>query len=78
MEPFEGTLMSNPFPTRFRAKLELGKAHIIDRGPDYFKIAIGGSTTITVSCNMDLYDIRDGDLLTLYTEVLFKEQKLNA
>ncbi len=52
----------------FRAILPLGKARVIDRGPDFFKLAIGGSTTISI--NMDLYDIRDGDFLTLYTEVL--------
>lgn len=56
-----------------RAILPLIKARIIDRGPDYFKLHIGGSTTITVNCNMDLYDIRDGDLLTLYTEVMIRK-----
>jgi len=54
----------------FRAILPLGKARVIDRGSDYFKLAIGGSTTITICTNMDLYDVRDGDLLTLYTEVM--------
>ncbi len=58
---------------RFRAILPLLKGRIVDRTPDSFKIAIGGSTTITVKVNMDMYDIRDGDLLTLYTEVLIKE-----
>ncbi len=53
-----------------RVILPLLKARVVDRGPHHFKLAIGGSTTITVECNMDLYDIRDGDLLTLYTEVL--------
>jgi hypothetical protein len=56
--------------TGIRAQFILGKARVVDRGPGYFKIAIGGSTTITVMCEMPLYDIRDGDLLTLYTEVL--------
>ncbi len=55
---------------QLRAILPLGKARVVDRGPGYFKLAIGGSTTITIETNMDLYDIRDGDLLTLYTEVL--------
>ena len=59
----------------FRAILPLGKARVIDRGPGYFKLAIGGSTTITISTNMDLYDIRDGDLLTLYTEVMLATHK---
>lgn len=52
-----------------RAILPLLKARIIDRSPTSFKIAIGGSTTITVECDMVMYDLRDGDILTLYTEV---------
>lgn len=61
--------MSEPEP--FRAILPLGKGHVIDRGDWGFKLAIGGSTTITVSlAHMQHYDIKDGDLLTLYTEVL--------
>lgn len=53
-----------------RAVLPLGQGRVVDRSPTYFKLAIGGSTTITVTCNMSVFDIRDGDLLTLYTEVL--------
>lgn len=54
-----------------RAILPLGKGRVIDRGDWGFKLAIGGSTTITVSlAHMQHYDIKDGDLLTLYTEVL--------
>ena len=61
-----------PPKAAMRAILPLLKGRIVDRGPDYFKIAIGGSTTITVRPgNMSAYDIRDGDLLTLYTEVLY-------
>jgi len=62
----------------FRAILPLAKARVVDRGPDFFKLAIGGSTTITISTNMDLYDIRDGDLLTLYTEVLLSAPKAQS
>lgn len=62
--------MENVDVKGFRAILPLGKARVVDRGPDYFKLAIGSSTTITISTNMDLYDIHDGDLLTLYTEVM--------
>ena len=58
---------------QLRAILPLLKGRIVDRGPDYFKIAIGGSTTITISCNMTIYDIRDGDILTLYTEVMLAQ-----
>lgn len=64
---------------RFRAILPLLKARITDRGPDYFKLAFGAEygspTTITVTCQMDMYDIRDGDLLTLYTEVMLAQPK---
>ena len=56
-----------------RAVFPLLKARVVDRGPDSFKLAIGGTTTITISCNMAMYDIRDGDLLTLYTEVLIRK-----
>lgn len=58
-----------------RAILPLLKGRVIDRGPTYFKLAIGGSTSITVECNMSLFDIRDGDLLQLYTEVLIAPAK---
>lgn len=55
-----------------RAILPLLKARIIERSATGFKIAIGGSTTITIDLpSMHLYDIRDGDLLTIYTEVLY-------
>lgn len=58
-----------------RAILPLLKARITDRGPDHFTMSFGSEygspTTIRVPVKMELYDIRDGDLLTLYTEVLF-------
>lgn len=60
---------------RIRAVLPLLKARVVDRGPHHFKISIGGSTTITVDCAMDMFDIRDGDLLQLYTEVLIAQPK---
>lgn len=56
---------------RLRAVLPLLKGTVTDRGSYGFKIAIGGSTTITVPLNEPhMYDIKDGDVLTLYTEVL--------
>lgn len=59
-----------------RAILPLGKARVIDRSATSFKMAIGGSTTITVDVgNMSLYDIKDGDLLSLYTEVIIAPAK---
>jgi hypothetical protein len=55
---------------RYRLVLPLLKGRVIDRDDTSFKISIGGSTTITVSPqDMGMLDIRDGDLLTLYTEV---------
>lgn len=57
---------------QMRAVMPLLKARVVDRGPDYFKLHIGGSTTITIKCQMEMYDIRDGDLMTLYTEALLK------
>lgn len=53
-----------------RAILPLLKARVVERGTAHFKLAIGGSTTITVSIpNLHNFDIKDGDILTLYTEV---------
>lgn len=57
---------------QMRAVLPLGKYRIIERSPTGFKLALGGSTTMTVSAPMQHFDIRDGDVLTLYTEVLLK------
>lgn len=56
-------------PAPLRAILPLGKARVVERSAKSFKIALGGSTTMTIVLNTDMYDIRDGDLLTLYTEV---------
>lgn len=56
-----------------RAILPLLKARITDRGDYGFTISFGpeyGSpTTIRITCDTSLYNLRDGDLLTLYTEV---------
>lgn len=57
-----------------RAILPLLKARVVERGDGYFKIGFGAEygspTTIQILCKTSNYDIRDGDLLTLYTEVL--------
>ena len=54
-----------------RARLVLGKFRVVERGTDYIKIFLGGSTTMTINLpHMHLYDIKDGDLLTYYTEIL--------
>ena len=68
MEPAKG---------KMRAILPLLKARITDRGPNHFTITFGpeyGSpTTIRIDCNTAMYDLRDGDLLTLYTEVMLAQ-----
>lgn len=61
--------MSEPLTKQMRAVWPLHKARVVERTENYIKIAIGGSTTITISHDMHLYDVREGDLLTLYTEV---------
>ncbi len=59
---------------QLRAILPLLKARIVDRGEGYFTLGFGAEygspTTIRISCDTQHYDLRDGDLLTLYTEVL--------
>ena len=59
-----------------RIVLPLLKAPISDRGPNHFTIAIGAAygspTTIRIACPADQFDLRDGDILTIYTEVLLK------
>lgn len=71
-----------PEPKRSRAILPLLKARVIERGAYGFKISFGpeyGSpTTIRIACDMALYDIHDGDLLTLYTEVFFAKPQGTA
>ena len=63
--------MNDTLKSTMRAILPLLKGRIVSKDAVSFKIAIGGSTTITVTPpNMFLYDIHDGDILTLYTEVL--------
>lgn len=64
-----------------RVVMPLLKARIIDRGPDHFTISFGheyGSpTSIRISTKTDMLDLRDGDLLTLYTEVMLKNAEAN-
>ena len=64
---------------QMRAILPLMKARITDRGPKSFKISFGpeyGSpTTITIMGDTSRYDLRDGDILTLYTEVYLAQPK---
>ena len=64
-------------PKQFRAVLPLLRARITDRGPNHFTITFGSeygsSTTIRIQCDTSRYDLRDGDLLTLYTEVMLAQ-----
>lgn len=60
-----------------RAILPLLKARVTKRDATSFTMSFGwehGSpTAIKVDCPMQMYDLRDGDLLTLYTEVPFAQ-----
>lgn len=62
-----------------RAVLPLLKARCTDITETGFAIAIGfehgSSTTIRITCDTRRYDLRDGDLLTIYTEVLIANAK---
>lgn len=53
-----------------RLRLVLGKYPVMERGNNVMKVALGGSTTMTITLP-DGADVRVGDLLTLYTEVLY-------
>lgn len=59
-----------------RAILPLLKAHATAITETGFTIALGAEfgspTTIRITCDTRRYDLRDGDLLTMYTEVLLK------
>lgn len=53
-----------------RLVLVLGKFRVIERQNNQMKIALGGSTTMT--CILpEGADVRSGDILTFYTEVLY-------
>ena len=53
-----------------RLVLVLGKFRVIERRENLMKIALGGSTTMT--CTLPEHaDVREGDILTFYTEVLY-------
>jgi hypothetical protein len=59
-----------PTPSPVRLILALGKFRVTHRSENLMKIALGGSTTMTVTLP-DHADVREGDILTLYTEVLY-------
>ncbi len=63
-----------PAPRQMRAILPLLKGRVTDRSATHFTITFGAEygspTSIRIPTDTTRYDIRDGDLLTLYTEVL--------
>jgi hypothetical protein len=71
MEPTEDTLRK-----AYRLILKLGKFQVLERGNLTMKISLGGSTTMTVTDPLLANaDVKAGDILTLYTEVLYANPK---
>lgn len=67
-------------PTRLT--LQLAKAPITNITDSGFTILLGAQygapTTIRVPLKTDMLNLRDGDLITLYTEVLMKPAQGNG
>jgi hypothetical protein len=57
-----------------RLLLVLGKFRVIERQHNLMKVALGGSTTMTVTLPEDA-DVHEGDILTLYTEVPYADPR---
>jgi hypothetical protein len=64
-----------------RAIVPLLRARVIDRSPTHFTISFGSEhgspTSIRISMPTAHLDLHDGDLLTLYTEVLLAQNSSN-
>lgn len=58
-----------PTENKMRYVLILGKFRVTERTESQMKLALGGSTTMTVALPPRA-DVKAGDILTLYTEVL--------
>jgi hypothetical protein len=58
-------------PKTTRLVLPLGKFRVVERSENSMKIALGGSTTMTVFGLPEFADVKAGDILTFYTEVLY-------
>ena len=71
MEPTE-TEMTAALRKPFRLVLVLGKFRVSERTEAVMKLELGGSTTMTVTLPPHA-DVKAGDLLTLYTEVLYAQ-----
>ena len=63
-----------PTEKKVRIVLSLGKFRVLYRDNKCMKIALGGSTTMTVPVQ-DYMDVQSGDVLTLYTEVYYAKPK---
>jgi hypothetical protein len=59
-----------PTEDQRRLVLVLGKFRVTERRNNQMSIALGGSTTMTVILP-EFADVKSGDILTLYTEVLY-------
>ena len=59
---------------RPRVKVPLLKAHATNLRIDGFTLQLEGFR-LEVKCNMTGLDMRDGDILTLYTEVLLAKPR---
>lgn len=59
--------------SELRFKLVLGKFPVVRLTSTHFTLKLGGTTEMTIS-RPPHADIRDGDLMTLYTEALLKSQ----
>ena len=64
--------MSAALHKPFRMVLVLGKFRVSERTSAMMKLELGGSTTMTVTLPPHA-DVKAGDLLTLYTEVLYAQ-----
>jgi hypothetical protein len=62
---------------QYRFRCVLGKFPVVRVSDSYFVLKLGGTTEMRIT-RPPRSDIRDGDLLTLYTEVLLaKPQEMN-
>jgi hypothetical protein len=61
-----------PLKKPLRLVLVLGKFRVLERENLQMKVALGGSTTMTITLPAQA-DVKAGDLLTFYTEVLYAE-----
>ena len=64
--------MSAALRKPFRMVLVLGKFRVSERTSAMMKLELGGSTTMTVTLPPHA-DVKAGDLLTLYTEILYAQ-----